>query len=368
MAELILKNISKTYGDVVAIDNFQLDIKDGEFVTLVGPSGCGKSTLLRMIAGLETITQGEMYLDNQCINDVEPKNRNIAMVFQNYALYPHMTVFQNMAFGLKMRKVSQILIEERVQKAAKILGLTELLQRKSKALSGGQQQRVAVGRAIVREPKLFLFDEPLSNLDAKLRVSMRAELIKLHKHLNATMIYVTHDQVEAMSMGERLVVLKDGRIQQVGEPLQVYHNPANLFVAGFIGSPPMNFIPCNFEVAGDELILTNNGLRLVLSPAQKEAVLRHNHLPPEVILGLRPEDIMEPEYLPEAELAQTIKIYVEFIEPMGSEVLATCRLGENNVIARLSPKTSIRSDETANLGIAVQGVKLFHPQTGEALL
>ena len=243
MADLQLKGVSKIYpGNIQAVAPTTVEIEDGEFVILVGPSGCGKSTLLRMIAGLETVSQGEIHIDGKLINNVPAKDRDIAMVFQNYALYPHMTVYENMAFGLKMRKLPKSEIDDRVRSALDILGLNDLLDRRPKGLSGGQRQRVAVGRAIVRQPKLFLFDEPLSNLDAKLRVSMRAELIKLHKRLKATMIYVTHDQVEAMSMGDRLIVLKDGIVQQIGAPLEIYDRPANRFVASFIGSPPMNFI------------------------------------------------------------------------------------------------------------------------------
>lgn len=367
MANLSLKNITKTFGETVAVSDINIDIKDGEFVTLVGPSGCGKSTVLRMIAGLETISQGEIFVEGALINDIAPKNRDIAMVFQNYALYPHMTVFQNMAFGLKMQRVPKIEIEDQVLDAAKILGLTDLLNRKSRELSGGQQQRVAVGRAIVRKPKLFLFDEPLSNLDAKLRVSMRAELIKLHKNLAATMIYVTHDQIEAMSMGDRVVVLKDGVMQQAGAPLEIYHNPANKFVAGFIGSPPMNFIPCSINLQDEKIILKNESFEIHL-PAPENETKQKIEQYSDVILGIRPEHIIEPEYYHDDATGQTVSVFVEFMEAMGSEVLATCRLGKSEIIARLTPQTLIKTDETIQLVFDMKHAKLFDPATGEALV
>ena len=269
MADLQLKNVSKIYtGNICAVAPTSVDIEDGEFVILVGPSGCGKSTLLRLIAGLETVSQGEIHIGGRLVNNVAAKDRDIAMVFQNYALYPHMTVYQNMAFGLKMRKFPKPEIDRRVRQAAERLGLTTFLERRPQVLSGGQRQRVAVGRAIVRQPKLFLFDEPLSNLDAKLRVSMRAELIKLHKLLAATMIYVTHDQVEAMSMGDRLIVLKDGVVQQIGAPLEIYNRPANQFVASFMGSPPMNFLNCTLTERDGTLLLHNAAVELKLPPSK----------------------------------------------------------------------------------------------------
>ena len=261
MAEVILKNVRKVYDkDIVAVDDANIEIKDKEFVVLVGPSGCGKSTTLRMIAGLEEISGGEIYIDGTLVNDIPPKDRDIAMVFQNYALYPHMTVYQNMAFGLKLRKYPKDEIDARVQEAADILGIQDLLERKPKALSGGQRQRVAVGRAIVRKPKVFLFDEPLSNLDAKLRVQMRAEISKLHTRLEATMIYVTHDQTEAMTMGDRIVVMKDGKIQQIDAPLRLYNDPVNQFVAGFIGSPSMNFINGKLIADGESLVFEEGNI------------------------------------------------------------------------------------------------------------
>ena len=369
MADLKLQGVSKTYhGNIRAVAPTSIEIEDGEFVILVGPSGCGKSTLLRMIAGLETISQGEIRIGGRLVNNVPAKDRDIAMVFQNYALYPHMTVYENMAFGLKMRKLSKPEIDSRVRTASEILGLNSFLDRRPKALSGGQRQRVAVGRAIVRQPKLFLFDEPLSNLDATLRVSMRAELIKLHKRLKATMIYVTHDQVEAMSMGDRLIVLKDGIVQQIGAPLEIYDHPANQFVAGFIGSPPMNFIECALGKTDDGLFLTGDGLYIKL-PAEKGAVLervvRGNRLP--IVLGIRPEDFSERRSNDGADDNNVIKARVSFLEPLGSEVLATCSVGAHEIIVRLSPRSSVHSDEMIELVIDMQRARLFDSKTGEAL-
>ena len=370
MADLQLKRVSKIYsGNICAVAPTSVDLKDGEFVILVGPSGCGKSTLLRMIAGLETVSQGEIYIGGRLINNVAAKDRDIAMVFQNYALYPHMTVYENMAFGLKMRKLPKSEIDGRVRTAVDILDLNNLLQRRPKALSGGQRQRVAVGRAIVRQPKLFLFDEPLSNLDAKLRVSMRAELIKLHKRLEATMIYVTHDQTEAMSMGDRLIVLKDGIVQQIGAPLEIYDRPANQFVASFIGSPPMNFLNCALVEREGRLFLTGDGLNVKL-PAEKRAALSRvvmdEGLP--IILGVRPEDFSERRSSDGAADSNVIQARVNFLEPLGSEVLATCSVGTHEVIVRLSPRSGVQSDEMIELVIDMERARLFDPATGEALL
>jgi multiple sugar transport system ATP-binding protein len=369
MADLQLKGVSKIYsGNICAVAPTSVDIKDGEFVVLVGPSGCGKSTLLRMIAGLETVSRGEIYIGGRLINNVAAKDRDIAMVFQNYALYPHMTVYENMAFGLKMRKLPKSEIDGRVRTAVDILDLTKLLDRRPKALSGGQRQRVAVGRAIVRQPKLFLFDEPLSNLDAKLRVSMRAELIKLHKRLEATMIYVTHDQTEAMSMGDRLIVLKDGIVQQIGTPLEIYDRPANQFVASFIGSPPMNFLNCALVEREGRLFLTGDGLNVKL-PAEKRAlprVVRDQSLP--IVLGIRPEDFSERRSSDGAADSNVIQARVNFLEPLGSEVLATCSVGAHEIIVRLSPRSGVKSDEMIELVIDMERARLFDPATGEALL
>lgn len=368
MADLQLKEVSKIYaGNICALAPTSVDIEDGEFVILVGPSGCGKTTLLRMIAGLETVSQGEIQIGGRVVNNVPAKDRDIAMVFQNYALYPHMTVYQNMAFGLKMRKYPKLEIDRRVRLAAETLGLTSFLERRPQALSGGQRQRVAVGRAIVRQPKLFLFDEPLSNLDAKLRVSMRAELIKLHKLLGATMIYVTHDQVEAMSMGDRLIVLKDGVVQQIGAPLEIYNHPANQFVASFIGSPPMNFIGCTLSERDSTLLVNDSDLQLKL-PASKLTSLRdklgeHRQL----VLGIRPEDIYERQAYDRPIDGNTLMARVEFLEPLGNEILATCALGETELIVRLSPRTSARSNESVDLVVDMEQARLFEPSTGAAL-
>ena len=369
MADVQLKGVSKIYpGNIRAIAPTSIEIDDGEFVILVGPSGCGKSTLLRMIAGLETISEGEIHIGGRLINGVPAKDRDIAMVFQNYALYPHMTVYENLAFGLKMRKLPKSEIDARVRQAVDLLGLNEFLNRRPKALSGGQRQRVAVGRAIVRHPRLFLFDEPLSNLDAKLRVSMRAELIKLHKRLKATMIYVTHDQVEAMSMGDRLIVLKDGIVQQIGAPLEIYDRPANQFVASFIGSPPMNFINCSIVEHDGNLFLTSGGLHVKL-PAKSKAALsevRSRNSP--VALGIRPEDISERRLHDGAADDNVIRARVDFLEPLGSEVLANCSFAEHEIIVRLNPRTSAKSDEMIELVLNMERARLFDPATAEAIL
>lgn len=368
MANLQLKGVSKIYsGNIRAVYPTSVDVEDGEFVILVGPSGCGKSTLLRMIAGLETISEGEISIGGRVVNDVQAKDRDIAMVFQNYALYPHMTVYENMAFGLKMRKYPKPEIDRRVRQAAETLGLTSFLERRPKALSGGQRQRVAVGRAIVRQPKLFLFDEPLSNLDAKLRVSMRAELIKLHKLLAATMIYVTHDQVEAMSMGDRLIVLKDGVVQQIGAPLEIYNHPANQFVASFIGSPPMNFLEGTLAERDGALFLIASDLQVKL-PESKSVTLRHAPVGwRKLVLGIRPEDIYERQLYNRPVDGNAITTRVDFLEPLGNEVLATCALGERELIVRLSPRTGAQSDQPLDLVFDMDQAKFFDPSTGEAV-
>ncbi|MDR3609416.1 MAG: sn-glycerol-3-phosphate ABC transporter ATP-binding protein UgpC [Ignavibacteriaceae bacterium] len=319
MAEVILKNVSKVYdGGKPAVKNVNIEIKDKEFVVLVGPSGCGKSTTLRMIAGLEEITEGDIYIDGKRVNDVSPKDRDIAMVFQNYALYPHMTVFENMAFGLKLRKFPKEEIKARVTDASKILGLEEFLQRKPKALSGGQRQRVAVGRAIVRKPKVFLFDEPLSNLDAKLRVQMRTEISKLHHSLEATMIYVTHDQTEAMTMGDKIVIMKDGVVNQIDTPLNLYNYPSNRFVAGFIGSPSMNFIEGRI-IDNNALgfISKGSGLQLKLNSGYEKKL--NGFTNKDIWLGIRPEDIYDIHAV-ERPSFNKIDVNLEVVEPMGNEI------------------------------------------------
>ena len=333
MATVEIKNLTKVYdGNIKAVDSINIDIQDREFVVLVGPSGCGKSTTLRMVAGLEDVTSGELYIDKKIVNDVPPKDRDIAMVFQNYALYPHMTVYDNMAFGLKIRKFPKAEIEQRVREAAKILDIEELLDRKPKALSGGQRQRVAVGRAIVRKPKVFLFDEPLSNLDAKLRVQMRAEISSLHSRLKATMIYVTHDQVEAMTMADKIVVMKFGIIQQIGSPLELYNQPANKFVAGFIGSPPMNFFNVKISQKGDDFYATEDTFKLKLDESLK--VLLKDYNGKDVFLGIRPENL---DYVPEAIEDVSIPTEVLVVEPLGAETHVIVATGSHQAVAKIGP-------------------------------
>jgi multiple sugar transport system ATP-binding protein len=352
MAKVVLENVSKIYpGGVKAVDNANLEIQDREFVVLVGPSGCGKSTTLRMVAGLEEISSGTISIDGKRVNDVPPKDRDIAMVFQNYALYPHMTVYKNMAFGLMLRKYPKAEIDQRVREAAQILGITdEQLERKPKALSGGQRQRVAVGRAIVRKPKAFLFDEPLSNLDAKMRVQMRAEISKLHSRLNSTMIYVTHDQVEAMTMGDRIVVMKDGVIQQVAQPIDLYDNPQTMFVAGFIGSPPMNFFKGTIEQRSGALWFTEgeNGFAVRVNDDMARSLTGYIAKP--VVFGSRPEDVNEKAVAPFARPDQTVTATVEVVEPMGAEVYIYLNSGKNSFIARVNGHQ--RADEGQKLDVA----------------
>ena len=332
MANVTLRNIKKVYDkNVVAVQEFSLDIADKEFVVLVGPSGCGKSTTLRMVAGLEEITSGEIYIGDTLVNDVPPKDRDIAMVFQNYALYPHMTVYENMAFALKLRKATKQEIDEKVKEAAEILGITELLQRTPKALSGGQRQRVAIGRAIVRHPQVFLMDEPLSNLDAKLRNQMRAELIKLRQRIDTTFIYVTHDQTEAMTLGDRIVIMKDGFIQQIGTPHEVFHEPANLFVAGFIGTPQMNFFPAALTVDGGRYVAELYGVKIPL-PSDRQKLLELNRqMPCTITLGIRPEHI---RVVPEG-TENAIRAKVDVSEMMGSEVYLHVNVDGKDAVIRV---------------------------------
>ena len=336
MARVEIKNLNKVFpGGVQAVNNANLVVEDKEFVVLVGPSGCGKSTTLRMIAGLEEVSSGEIHIGDTLVNDVPPKNRDIAMVFQNYALYPHMTVYKNMAFGLILRKYPKKEIDRRVREAAEILGITALLDRRPKALSGGQRQRVAVGRAIVRQPKVFLFDEPLSNLDAKLRVQMRTEISKLHHRLQSTMIYVTHDQVEAMTMGDKIVVMLDGLIQQVAPPLELYHHPVNKFVAGFIGSPPMNMIDGHLtgENGTVQFVDKNSAVRLTVPP-ERHASLR-NHVGRNVTLGIRPEHLRE-SATPQGTDGASLTALIEVVEPMGFEINLYLTVGGQNITARIN--------------------------------
>ncbi len=355
MATVNLKNICKIYdGNVKAVDNVNIDIEDREFVVLVGPSGCGKSTTLRMVAGLEDISSGELTIDGKVVNDVPPKDRDIAMVFQNYALYPHMTVYDNMAFGLKIRKFDKAEIEQRVREAAKILDIEELLERKPKALSGGQRQRVAVGRAIVRQPKVFLFDEPLSNLDAKLRVQMRAEISGLHHRLQATMIYVTHDQVEALTMADKIVVMKFGVIQQIGKPLELYNEPVNKFVAGFIGSPPMNFIETKVEAEGEDVFVDEGTFRLKVTAEQAKAL--KGYVGKSVTFGIRPEDV---QYSEKAVKDATITGSVSVVEPLGSETHVYVATSKAQVIGKIAPEFEVHPDDKVALTPTMEKAKFF---------
>jgi multiple sugar transport system ATP-binding protein len=357
MARVILENISKSFGTVQAVKDFNLTVEDKEFAILVGPSGCGKSTALRMVAGLEEPTTGTIYIGDRAVNDLPPKDRDIAMVFQEYALYPHMSVFKNMAFGLKLRKFPKDEIHQRVREASEILGIGELLERKPKQLSGGQRQRVAVGRAIVRKPAVFLFDEPLSNLDAKLRVQMRAELSKLHDRLQTTIVYVTHDQVEAMTMGTKIVVMKDGLIQQIGSPLGVYNFPVNLFVAGFIGSPVMNFIPCRILSRDARLFIDAETFQL---PVPEKKVPYYQSLSgSEVIFGIRPNDIYDRLYAPEHLKGKFIRAVVDVIEPLGSEIHLNVTAGKHNLTACVDVQTSVRVHQEIELATDLDKMHLF---------
>jgi multiple sugar transport system ATP-binding protein len=348
--------------DVHVIKDASLEIKDGEFMVLVGPSGCGKSTALRMIAGLEEVSSGEIVIDDKVVNDVSPKDRDIAMVFQNYALYPHMDVYENMAFGLKLRKFSREEIDQRVQEAAELLDIKHLLRRKPKELSGGQRQRVAMGRAIVRKPKVYLMDEPLSNLDAKLRVQMRAELQKLHQRLGVTTVYVTHDQTEAMTLGTRIVILKDGLVQQINTPLHLYEFPANKFVAGFIGSPSMNFMNATI-VKEDEgsLFIKGEGFKLPLPSDKKPQV--EPHVGKEVIFGIRPEDIQDRKFAREELQGYCVKSQVDVSEPMGSEVLIHIKVGDSTLSARVDPHTEAKIGSELEVVLNMNKMHLFHSQT-----
>ncbi len=332
MAKVTLKNIKKVYDkSVTAVHEFNLEINDKEFIVLVGPSGCGKSTTLRMVAGLEEITEGELYIDDNLVNAIPPKDRDIAMVFQNYALYPHMTVYENLAFALKLRKEKKDVIDKKVRQAAEILSITELLKRKPKALSGGQRQRVAMGRAFVREPKVFLMDEPLSNLDAKLRNQMRAEIIKLRDRIDTTFIYVTHDQVEAMTLGDRIVIMKDGFIMQIGTSQDVYHRPENLFVAGFIGTPQMNFFDAELKLTGSDYVVQVAGINIPLASDKQKILKQKNQAQGKVILGIRPEHI----YLVDSDDKNAIKAKVDVSEMMGSEMYLHLLVNEKDVVIRV---------------------------------
>lgn len=369
MANLSLKHIFKIYpGNVTAVKDFNLEIEDKEFIVFVGPSGCGKSTTLRMIAGLEEISQGELFIGDKIVNDVAPKDRDIAMVFQNYALYPHMSVYDNMAFGLKLRKVDKAEIDKKVKEAARILDIEHLLERKPKALSGGQRQRVALGRAIVREPKVFLMDEPLSNLDAKLRVQMRTEISKLHKRLQTTFIYVTHDQTEAMTMGTRIVVMKDGVVQQVDTPQHIYDHPANIFVAGFIGSPQMNFIDSKL-VEKDGKLLVVFGEDTVELPEDKAKVLKEKgYIGKDVIMGIRPENLDDGADFIATHSKAIFNANVEVTELMGAETYIYLSKGKSNLVARVNGSSPVKSGETIKIALDESKIHIFDKETELAVL
>ncbi len=369
MASLSLKNICKAYPNgFVAVKDFNLEIADKEFIIFVGPSGCGKSTTLRMIAGLEEISSGELWIGDRLCNDVEPKDRDIAMVFQNYALYPHMTVYDNMAFGLKLRKVSKPEIDKLVHEAAKILDIEHLLDRKPKALSGGQRQRVAMGRAIVRQPKVFLMDEPLSNLDAKLRVQMRIEISKLHQRLGTTIIYVTHDQTEAMTLGTRIVVLKDGIIQQVDTPQNLYDKPTNKFVAGFIGSPQMNLVDATVSQEGSSVVVKFADNKITLPADKAKEIVSRGYVGKEVTFGIRPEDIHDdPEWLaksPDSVIHATIRVY----EMLGAEVFLYFDQGDTSFTARVNPRTTARPGDKVDFALDLTKIHIFDKETEQVVV
>jgi multiple sugar transport system ATP-binding protein len=365
MARVQFENVVKKFGDVIAVNNLNIDVADKEFLVFVGPSGCGKTTALRCLAGLEEITSGNIKIGDRIVNDIAPKDRDIAMVFQSYALYPHLSVYDNMAFGLKLRKVPKEEIKRRVNEAADILGIRDLLERKPRQLSGGQRQRVAVGRAIVREPKVFLFDEPLSNLDAKLRVAMRAEISKLHQRLQTTFIYVTHDQMEAMTMASRIAVINKGILQQLDTPQNLYDHPANLFVAGFIGTPAMNFFPGKLR-KDDGKIVVDTGDFAVPIPAKKAKGLE-NHVGKDIIFGLRPENIHDVDFVPPNTDSEKVAVKVDLTELMGNEIFLYMVSGKNTFVARVDPRSQLRVGQQAQVAFDMDNFHLFDAATEEAL-
>ena len=367
MAQVTLRNLYKRFDKTIAVNNLNLDIQDREFMVLVGPSGCGKTTALRMIAGLEEISDGDILIGERVVNNVSPKDRDIAMVFQNYALYPHMTVYDNMAFGLKLRRVPKADIEKRVTEAASLLGIEVLLQRRPGQLSGGQRQRVALGRAIVREPQVFLMDEPLSNLDAKLRVQTRAELIKLHRRLGITTIYVTHDQVEAMTMGDRIAVMQGGELQQCAPPMEIYQHPVNMFVAGFIGTPSMNFLKATLKKEGGQYVIDGGSFQVGAPPAQQEKLEAYVGKP--VIFGVRPSDIFDKNLKNpfEATAANTLRTQIDVSEPMGDIITLYLTAGVHNLVATIDSETSAKDGEALDVVLDLAKTHLFDPQTEQAI-
>jgi multiple sugar transport system ATP-binding protein len=369
MASISIRKLRKTYGNAVTVvHDIDLEIKDKEFIILVGPSGCGKSTTLRMVAGLEEITAGELFIGDTLVNDIEPKDRDIAMVFQNYALYPHMTVYKNMAFGLELRKAPRAEIDRKVKEAARILDIEHLLNRKPKALSGGQRQRVALGRAMVRDPSVFLLDEPLSNLDAKLRTTMRSEISKLHKKLETTFIYVTHDQVEAMTMADRIVVMRDGYIQQVDTPQNLYDHPCNMFVAGFIGSPQMNMLPVTVKEQDGRYVAAFGAIDLPL-PEHATPALMAPYVGKDIMLGIRPENLHDDKssYM-KAETTIPVEALVDLAEPMGSEVHLNLQVGGVRMVAKVPPRCKATDGDVITIGLDCSMVHLFDKETEQAIL
>jgi multiple sugar transport system ATP-binding protein len=366
MAEVVFDHVTKAFDSVIAVNDFELNIRDGEFLVLVGPSGCGKSTALRCLAGLEEITSGAIFIGERDVTWLDPKDRDIAMVFQNYALYPHMSVRDNMAFGLKLRHTPKPEIQRRVGDAADILGISQLLDRKPRALSGGQRQRVALGRAIVREPQVFLMDEPLSNLDAKLRVQTRAEISKLQKRLGTTTVYVTHDQTEAMTMGDRIAVMNVGVLQQLDTPQNLYDNPVNRFVATFIGSPAMNIFPATVEADGETLRVSAENFNVVIPPARAERL--HAKIGETVLLGVRPEHIEVKEFAERVAADNCITLPVELVESLGSEVLLHLTGPDGEIVARVDPRSRYRAGDLAELAVTTESVHAFDPETEVALL
>ena len=365
MASVTYDHVYKRFGDVIAVNDLNIQIEDKEFLVLVGPSGCGKTTALRCLAGLEDISDGRILIGDQVVNDVAPKDRDIAMVFQSYALYPHMTVYDNMAFGLKLRKTPKQEIKRRVENAAKILGIEQLLDRKPRQLSGGQRQRVAVGRAIVREPKVFLFDEPLSNLDAKLRVETRANISKLHQQLQTTFIYVTHDQTEAMTMASRIAVINKGILQQIDTPQVLYDHPDNLFVAGFIGSPAMNFFPATLRKDDSRLVVDAGTFTVQVPPDRAAAYMPYAGK--QVIFGIRPEDIHNPQYAPAAISAQPVDAHVDVTELMGNEIFLYLKNGDHNFVARVDPRTRFQMGDNAQMVFNMDNMHIFDRETEHAV-